>query len=198
MNHQKKDWLKEDPVIDSQKIALVSMMEPKNHLLVRNRESFFATHFITWFLQEHNNTKEFMKKFPDQPLSDLMKEKLDFSYQNIQKQYYSYIENDENGLSDIFNRENNKNNEPIITGFKIRGTYETLEQAKYDARKFHDLEPAVDIYTVPVGKWMPYIPENSAGVTAEYTEKKLQSLMEQKNIEMDIRKADFDDRFLKK
>lgn len=190
----KIDYLKEDPIIPGQMYALISMMEPRNSSLVSNRESFFATMFLEWFLQENENTKEYIRKNGTKALTPLMKEKLDISYKNIQNLYYEFVKNHSQKLYDKFNKEINKNNEPVVTGLKVRGTYPSTEFMEDAIETFHLNEPAVDIYTIPVGKWVPYLPGGQTGITEEYAEKKLNSLMNQQNIQLQERKLKFDER----
>ena len=190
----KQDYLKEDPEVPGQKYALISMMEPKNSNLLRNRESYFCSKFLEWFLTENENVRQYREKHGEKKLTNLMKEKLNYSYENVCKLYYEYVKNHMTNLESEFQMKHNTKNEPVVTGLKVRAVFPDFDGMKPDIEKFHLHEPAVDIYTVPVGKWVPYLPGGQNGITAEYTENRLNALMNHKHIEMEKRKLDFDDR----
>lgn len=82
----KVDYLIEDPDIPTQRFCCVSFIEPRDMRLVAKKETFMATHFMTQFLQEYEIAKEFSSN-PNNPVTPEIQEKLDFSFENIQKQY---------------------------------------------------------------------------------------------------------------
>ena len=59
---------------------------------------------------------------------------------------------------------------------------------------FHDYEPYVNIYAVPVGVWVPYLPEGSENIDSKYIDNKLNKVMNRKVEEMKIREVDFEER----
>ena len=210
---KKMDYLKHDEAIPGQKYALISMVEPKHSKLLMNRESFIAANFIKYFIEEHVRVKqyEYNNKFRNkkwaklsnndekstknnEDLDTFMKEKLNLSFENIRKLYYEYQQYHGTKLDQQFNEKYNPDDEIVITGFKIRGVYpnETIARAEVD--KFHLFEPAVDIYVAPVGKWIPYCSNTDQGIVKTYGEEKLNNIMAQKDIELQIKKAKFDDR----
>lgn len=215
---RKMDYLKIDQAIPGQKYALISMVEPKHSKLLMNREAFFAANFIQHFVQNYVDAKLFQftkndninddnttnttistiddntttSNFDD--TSAFVKEKLDFSFHNIQKNYYEYVQYHGTELEQTFNEKYNTNDEVVITGFKIRGVYPNENIARDEVEKFHILEPAVDIYVAPVGKWIPYCSSSDQGVLKVYGEEKLNNIMAQKDIDLQIKKAQFEDR----
>ena len=173
------DFLKQDPVIPGQQIALVSMLEPRNEKLMRRRESWLATNFISWFIGEHQQAVIFEAQKKNKKITnEFIKEKLDLSYDNISKLYKEYIQLNYNQLDDRFNRLHNQKDEVTVSGMKIRGVFpDNDDLIKKQVKKFHEYEDYVDIYTVPVGKWVPYCPETDKGIKTDYLHDKLNNIL---------------------
>lgn len=177
---EKIDWLKEDPVIVGQEVALISFVEPQEKRLLKNRESFFATRFLKGFIEEFKIAHEYTLKNPDSELTDEIKEKLDISYENIKSRYYDYQKFNLKQLDEEFDKNHNTNKVPTVTGFKVRGVFPSQLVTQSKARELQTLEPAINVYCVPVGKWIPYCPLNDQEIEAEYQEEKLNELLKNK------------------
>jgi len=128
----------------------------------------------------------------EEKLTDLMKERLDISYESVKQQYYTFQEVMMTELDTEFEQNFNKKAEPTVTGFKIRGVYPSAEVAQEYAKQFHAYEPAVNIYTTPVGQWVPYCPMSDAQITAEYAQEQLTALMKSKADEVAKRQVEFE------
>ena len=194
MEAQKIDYLKEDPVIPGQEVALISFVEPKNARLLQNKEAFIATNFITHFLETYEKTQKYQEEHQEEELTDELKETLDRSYPSILRQYYEYQKFNLSTLENAFNKEHNKNKEPTVTGFKVRGVYPTQLVTKSKAEELQRYEPAINVFCIPVGKWIPYCPLNDQEVEAEYQTETLNKLVKRKEDEMEKRNVDYEER----
>lgn len=68
-----------------------------------------------------------------------------------------------------------------VRGFKVRGTYEDLVEAKAWAKKVREeIEPFVHTFIFPVGYWVPFDPVADAVQDQEYMVPELNDLMAQK------------------
>lgn len=197
-SEQKIDYLKEDPVIPNQSIALVSMVEPTNSRMLMNRESFFATRFLKGFLEEYTQALTYKIQKGEDQLTDVIREKLDISYDNVKKQYYEFQKLALDQLEQEFNKEHNTNAEPTITGFKVRGVFPNQMVAGQKAKELHAYESFANIFAIEVGKWTPYCPMNDNEVTPEYAEEKLNDLVKAKISETDKAKIDFEEQKIRK
>lgn len=194
MEAEKVDYLKEDPLIAGQEVALISFVEPKNARLLQNKESFIATHFITHFLESYKKTEKYQEENPKMELTDELKETLDTSYKNIQKQYYEYQKFNLSTLENEFNNKHNKNKEPTVTGFKVRGVYPSQLVTKSKADELHHFEPAINVFCIPVGKWIPYCPLNDQEIESEYQMEVLNDLVKGKDDEMAKKDLQYEER----
>ena len=194
MEAQKVDYLKEDPVISGQEVALISFVEPKNARLLQNKESFIASNFLTHFLTTYKKTEEYQKEHPEEELTEELKKTLDTSYKNVQEQYYSYQKFNLSTLETAFDKKHNENKEPTVTGFKVRGVYPSQLVTKSKAEELQSFEPAINVFCIPVGKWIPYCPLNDQEVEADYQMDQLNTLVQGKTDEKAKQDVDYAER----
>lgn len=193
---EKVDYLKEDPVISGQEVALISFVEPQEKRLLKNRESFFATRFLKGFIEEFKQAHEFTLQNPDTELTEEIKEKLDISYNNIKTKYYEYQKFNLSQLDAEFDKDFNKNKVPTVTGFKVRGVFPSQLVTGTKAKELQSLEPAINVYCVPVGKWIPYCPLNDQEIDSEYQTNELNDILKKKDDEHAKRQIEFEERKL--
>lgn len=191
---EKVDYLKEDPSIASQEVALVSFVEPQEKRLLKNRESFFATRFLKGFIEEYKIAHEFTLKNPDAELTNEIKEKLDISYENIKTRYYDYQKYNLKQLDEEFDKEYNTNKVPTVTGFKVRGVFPSQLNTSAKAKELQALEPAINVYCIPVGKWIPYCPLNDQEIDSEYQTNELNEILKKRDDEHIKRELEFEQR----
>ena len=190
---KKHEFLKIDRPIPGQSYALVSFVEPTNLSLMSELETYLCSHFISWLCTELKNTYEWKSKNPDKEFSDEMKEKMNTEWENIKNMYSDWLKYRKDELLDKFNTIINKANEPVIRGFKVRGVYSLEEEARNEAKQLHFFEPAINIYIVPVGKWIPYAEDNTS-VSTEYGHDKLNEIMKNRNVDLELKKLNFNER----
>jgi len=180
---EKVDYLKEDPVIQGQEVALISFVEPTQKKLLLNRESFFATRFLKGFLEEYKQALEYKLENKDVELSEEVQKKLDISYENIKDKYYEYQTFNLKKLDEEFDQKYNHDKAPVVTGFKLRGVYPNQLVTKNKVKELQLLEPAINVFCAPVGKWIPYCPLNDQEIESEYQLEKLNELVKTKDDE---------------
>ena len=194
MENQTVDFLRVDPTLPGQQVALISMVEPKNSKLLMNKESFIATRFLKSFIEEYKQVLEYKCKEGEDKLTDEMNAKLDISYENIKDKYYSFQSLTSAKLEEEFESKYNTNNEPTITGLKIRGTFPNKMVAAQKAKELNSYEKFANIYAVDVGTWVPYCPVDTVSITPEYAEEKLNDLVKGKVDEAAKQKVEFEQR----
>jgi hypothetical protein len=64
-----------------------------------------------------------------------------------------------------------------VRGVKVRGSYNSKEEAVARSKKLQRMDPLHNIYVADVGKWLPWDPEPSEISEQEYAEDKLNTLM---------------------
>ena len=117
------------------------------------------------------------------------------SQSEIQDAYKHFESENLQRLTNQFEKTNN--NKTSTRGIKIRGNFETIEEAQQKAKQLNqDIEPSQHIYVAEVGKWLPWNP-NPDLLHSEYMVEELNNLMgeynknvAEKNIQFEERKTE--------
>ncbi len=197
------DLLDEDKPIPNQKFCCLSFLSPEK--ILKNKDLFFFNEFVkNWDASKSIEIftmfigfLSYKYKMDSNILQDDFKqffetEKEKFSYSTISDDFKNFIDKNGDILQDKFNIENKfKTN---IRGVKVRGSYNTQEEAEMRAQLIRGDDPAHDVYVGQVGLWMPFDPDAYKTGKIEFMEKELNELMHNKNINEENAKNDFDER----
>jgi hypothetical protein len=191
---EKVDYLKVDPKIPGQNFVCLSFVEPTNQDLVVDRESFFASKFVREFVGDYLQAKDYVDSNPEEKASDEIKAKLDLSVEAMEKKFYEFRSFNMAKLQTEFEEQDEKNKRVSMKGIKVRGTFNTLEEANERAKEMRKTEEAFHVYVGQVGYWMPFMPANTDDITAEYDEDDLNELVHSKIKEDEKRKIEYEER----
>jgi hypothetical protein len=197
------DLLEEDKPISNQKFVCMSFCSPEK--ILKQKEIFFFEEFLkNWefnksmekFLQFINfisykyniSFEELNKDFKD----FIQEEKDNLAKSNLSDDYKTYLDNHEDELQKKFDIENNF--QTNIRGLKIRGSYQTQEEAELRCKMLREIDPHHDIMVGPVGIWMPWDPEAYKTGRVEYMEEELNQLMHEKQKNQENAKQAFEQR----
>ena len=197
------DLLDEDKAIAGQKFTCVSFISPEN--ILKQKELFFFENFLKKW--DFNKSMEKFVQFTsfvsykynlsfDDVSNDLKEfvkeEKESLGSININDEYKTFVDNNEEELEKKFNISHNFTTS--TRGLKIRGSYPTLEEAEMRAKLLREIDPNHDVFVGPVGLWMPWDPEAYKTGKVEYMEDELNQLMKEKNKNDQEAKVAFDER----
>ena len=197
------DLLDEDKAIAGQKFTCVSFISPEN--VLKQKELFFFENFLKKW--DFNKSMEKFVQFTsflsykynlsfDDVSNDLKEfvkeEKETLSSININDEFKTFVDNNEEELEKKFNISHNFTTS--VRGLKIRGSYPTLEEAEMRAKLLREIDPNHDVFVGPVGLWMPWDPEAYKTGKVEYMEDELNQLMKEKNKHDQEAKVAFDER----
>ena len=197
------DVLDQDQSIPNQKFVCVSFLSPES--ILKHKNIFFFESFVKQFDFNHSVQRfqaylEFLAYKYNISVETMMKdfteyansEKEDIKNPNITEHYKTYLENNEEDLAMKFNKEHNF--QTNVRGIKIRGSYESQEEAELRCKQLRKQDPNHDIFVGPVGVWMPWEPNAYKTGKVEYLEKDLNNLMSEKLYNQEISKRDFETR----
>ena len=151
-----QDYLDADPEISDQRFALVSMVLPQS--IVEKREVFYVSEFLMKKLETLGVDEEKAK--------NLTEEFNDFKYANHKEliQKFTVANEFQNNLSAL----------------KIRGVYQTQNEAKSKAQRLQRADPNFHIFVADVGKWLPLFPSIESQVeNQEYAEEQLNQIIKE-------------------
>lgn len=183
------DLLEEDKPIAGQKFACVSFVSPEN--ILKQKDIYFFEQFLRqWdFNKSMEKFIQFLNfvsykhnlSFDDisADFTDFVKdEKESLSKTNLQDDFKTYIDNNEEKLEKNFNIAHNF--QTCTRGIKIRGSYPSIEEAELRAKMLREIDPSHDVFVGPIGMWMPWDPEAYKTGRVEYLEEELNQLMSEK------------------
>lgn len=99
----------------------------------------------------------------------------DFKDTKIQEDFETFMFKNRKRLEDEFFAKNSFRT--TVRGLKVRGTYDTYEEAAHRAKTLQKLDPSFNVYVGQVGFWLPWDPVPSDVQNQEYAEDQLNSLM---------------------
>ena len=189
INPKYVDLLEEDKQIAGQKFVCVSFCSPEK--ILKKKEMFFFEEFLKkWdFNKSMEKFVQFLNfvsykyniSFDDvsNDFKDFVKEeKENLSNSNMQDEYKTFIDNNEEEIQKKFDILHNF--QTSTRGLKIRGSYPTQEEAELRCKMLREIDPNHDVYVGPVGMWMPWDPEAYKTGRVEYMEEELNQLMHEK------------------
>ena len=197
------DLLEEDKPIAGQKFTCVSFVSPEN--ILKRKDIFCFEQFVKqWelnksmekFIQFLNFVSYKYNMSFDDLTNDFKEfvtdEKESLSKSSFMDDYKTFMDNNEERLNKDFNVENNF--QTCTRGLKIRGSFETMEEAELRAKMLRETDPYHDVFVGPVGMWMPWDPEAYKTGRVEYMEEELNQLMSEKKKNEENAKNTFDQR----
>lgn len=188
------DYLDEDKAIRGQNFVLLSFLSPED--VIVNKEAYIFQKFIEKFSKDMKILLEGVKeKYPDS--IDMANTIYDnhsyvFSPKEMSEQYsfYKSVHNDE--LETNYHRDNN-----FVTsmrGIKVRGTFDTMDEAKNRSEFLKKIDSKFNIYIAQVGCWCPWSPNPECLENQEYSETQLNTLMKEYKKNMDDKDVVFENR----
>jgi len=145
-----EDFLESDPQIRGQNYCCLSFVSPEEVLV--NKDVFFAGKFL-----------------------EVMGKKYDLDENSIQDKYKDFLYINQEKLESEFYEKNEF--KTSVRGVKIRGTYDTLQEAQSKAKKLQNNDKGFNVYIGQVGFWLPWDPNPHNIESQEYAEGELNTLV---------------------
>lgn len=99
----------------------------------------------------------------------------DYKESTIEEAYASFLLKNRKKLEDAFFAKNEFRT--TVQGLKVRGSYDTYNEAVARAKTLQKLDPMFNVYVAQVGFWLPWDPEPSEVAEQEYADDQLNTLM---------------------
>jgi len=190
------DYLEEDKPIRSQNYCLLSFLSPEDTLM--NKEAYYFSKFIVNFGKDMKTLLDNLEnKYQDsKDLINTIRTNHSYLFEtkemDEQYKFFKSVNNEE--IEKDFHRENNFITS--IRGIKVRGVFDTVEEAKNRCEFLKKIDNKFDIFIGQVGCWCPWSPNPNDLNDQEYSETQLNTLMKQYKKNMEERDEVFDKRRL--
>jgi hypothetical protein len=188
------DYLDEDKPIRGQNFVLLSFISPEDILM--NKEVYYFNKFLEQFGKDMKTLLDGISaKYPDsKELIDTINQNhaYVFNPKDLNDQYNFFKSVNYNEIESNFHRDNN-----FITtmrGIKVRGVFDTMEEAKNRSEFLKRLDNKFNIYIAQVGCWCPWSPNPDALENQEYAETQLNTLMKEYKKNMEEKDVVFEQR----
>ena len=176
---RERDYLDEDKQIKNQNYCLLSFISPED--VIKNKESYYVTAFLDKFSKDMDTLFNGLKNVnPDniELIDNIRKEhSYLFNIDDLDSQYkFSKSVNE----SDVERQYHNENDfQTSMRGIKVRGVFDTLDEAKMRSEFLKKQDPIHNIFTAQVGCWCPWSPNPDDLNNQEYSETQLNTLMKE-------------------
>jgi hypothetical protein len=188
------DYLDEDKPIRGQNFVLLSFLSPED--VIVNKEAYMFSEFIKKFSNDMTALLDgISSKYSDsKDFVDSVKENnaYIFNPKDMSEQYGFYKSVNNQELESSFHRDNNFITS--IRGIKVRGVFDTIEEAKNRSEFIKKLDNKFNIYIAQVGCWCPWSPNPDCLENQEYAETQLNTLMKEYKKNMNDKDAVFENR----
>jgi hypothetical protein len=188
------DYLDEDKPIRGQNFVLVSFISPED--VIVNKEAYIFSKFIEKFSGDMKTLLESLKeKYPEQKdMVNTIVENNNFLFNHVEmnEQFNFFKSVNSEDLEKKYHIDNNFITS--IRGIKVRGTFDTIEEAKNRCEFLKKIDNKFNIYIAQVGCWCPWSPNPECLENQEYAETQLNTLMKEYKKNMDNRDVVFENR----
>jgi hypothetical protein len=180
----------EDQPLAGQKFVCVSFISPEK--IIKSREEFLFQKFVdqwdlTKSIKKFNDFMQFLAFKYHLKHDDLYADFAAFlddqknvlrELESVSNEYKSFLDDREEALNEEYNRQNQF--QTSTRGLKIRGVFNTQEEAEMRCKKLREIDPNHDIYVGPVGMWIPFDPDAYKTGRVEFLEDELNQLHHEK------------------
>lgn len=143
-----EDFLGVDKPIPGQNFACLSFLSPKK--ILDDKNNFLFYNFIKNSLQ------------------------VDIEYSKFKTDYMNYVDLNNDKLSHEFDENNNF--QTSTQGVKVRGVYNTQNEASIRAKVLQKIDPSFNVFVGQVGYWLPWDPNPDSIQDQEYSNDQLNNL----------------------
>lgn len=174
------DYLDQDPHIRGQKYVCLSFISPED--VIKNKEAYFFSKFLASFSKDlgeffENTSAKFSENKEILDMLHLIKERYDYLFNDssLDTEYKYFKQQNSESLEGEYYEKNNF--QTSIRGLKVRGSYESIPEAKVRAEQIKKFDKNFDVYIAEVGCWCPWSPYTEEIKDQEYAETQLNTLM---------------------
>jgi len=180
------DLLDEDKPIGGQKFCCISFISPEN--IIKQKNLFLFQEFLKKFdfTKSMEKFEQFLQfiifkyNLDQQSIMDDLKafiaeEKNNLLRTTIEDEFKNFLDANEEPLEKMFNEQHNF--QTNTRGVKVRGSFESQQEAEMRCKMLREIDPSHDIFVGPVGMWMPWDPDAYKTGKVEHLNDELNKLM---------------------
>ena len=190
VNPKYVDLLDEDMPVAGQKFVCISFISPEK--ILQKRETYLFDQFVKQWdfsksMRKYYDFLNFISYKYNMKIDDLANDFNEFvkeeetnlrSLSTAEDDWKDFLDKNEERLNEKFSRDHAF--QTSVRGIKIRGAFNTQEEAEMRCKKLREADPNHDIFVGPVGSWMPWDPDAYKTGRVEFMEEELNQLHQEK------------------
>jgi hypothetical protein len=190
VNSKYVDLLDEDATLAGQKFVCVSFVSPEK--ILQKRETFVFDQFVKQWdfsksMRKYYDFLNFIAFKYNMKIDDLAADFNEFvkeedanlrSLSTAEDDWRDFLDKNEERLNEKFSRDHAF--QTSTRGLKVRGSFNTQDEAEMRCKKLRESDPNHDIFVGPVGAWMPWDPDAYKTGRVEFMEEELNQLHQEK------------------
>lgn len=177
---KENDYLDQDPELRGQKYVCLSFVSPDD--VIRQKEVHFFNKFLGSFAKDlgeffDNMTERFKDDAPVVDMINSLKDRHSYvkDADSLADEFEHFKQENSAALEEEYLKENNF--QTTVRGIKVRGVYETIQEASNRANKIKNFDKGFHVYVAEVGCWCPWSPYPDDVKDQEFSETQLNTLM---------------------
>lgn len=174
---ESQNYFENDKEIRGQKYCCLSFVSPED--VIKKKEVYFFEKFMGNFSKDMNELFDnLVAKYPnDVDQISGIKDRYEhiFKPESINDEYSFYVKANGEKLENEYLVENNF--QTSMRALKVRGSYETMEEAQMQAKRLVQQDKMFNVYVAQVGCWCPWDPNPEGIDSVEYANEQLNTLI---------------------
>jgi hypothetical protein len=185
-----QNYLDHDKEIRGQKYCCLSFVSPED--VIKRKDMYFFEQFTKFYSKEMSELMDALKeRYPDsEAIITGVKDRYEYLFnpQMLNEEYDFFVKSNADRLENEYLVENEF--QTSMRGIKVRGSYETFEEAQMQAKRLVQQDKLFNVYVAQVGCWCPWDPSPENIENVEYANEHLNTLM-QKYKETNAKKDEY-------
>lgn len=189
------DYLEQDEPLRAQNFVCLSFISPEE--ILKKKEAYFFEEYTKAYVKKNNEYITTLENLFTNKKEEIriLKDNFNFLFNEskIQESFNYFVQDQYNNLEKSFHEQNEFHTS--IRGLKVRGVFDTIQEAQARSEKLRKLENnKFSIFVAQVGCWCPWSPNPEHIENQEFAETQLNTLMKKYQENQENKNQYFEDR----
>lgn len=175
------DYLEQDPELRGQRYVCMSFVSPED--VIASRQALAVSSFLASFCREASGMLDGIREHLAEgdaarvAILESLRDRFGYMFdaERAREEFDLFSRDNASAIDAEFARASG--GLTAVRGFKVRGSYETVEEAHARAERLRKTDPRFSVYVAQVGCWCPWSPNPDDIRDSEYSESALNHLM---------------------
>jgi len=175
-SEEEEDFLEVDDQVRGQNYCCISFVSPEQ--ILNNKEIFKTNRFLANLQERYKKIEAAAKEhLSEEDFKQAVVPEFSQNFEELQERYKDFVYVNSDKLETEFYEKNEF--KTTVRGVKVRGSYDTLQEAQSKAKKLQKIDKNFNVYIGQVGYWLPWDPNPHSIDNQEYAEPELNTLVKE-------------------